>query len=70
MFDKIEVNGKCTDPLYQYLKKAVPGALDTTTIKWNFTKFLVDAESNVIKRFASNVEPADIAPGIEVLLAS
>ena len=68
MFDKIDVNGKNTHPLYQHLKKAAPGTLGTTAVKWNFTKFLVDAEGNVLKRFAPNVEPADIAPELEALL--
>ena len=70
MFDKIDVNGDDTHPLYEHLKKAAPGALGTTSIKWNFTKFLVDAEGNVVKRFAPNVEPVDIAPEIEALLGA
>ncbi len=68
MFAKIDVNGADTHPLYEYLKKAAPGALGMTAVKWNFTKFLVDAQGNVLKRFAPNVEPADIAPEIEALL--
>jgi len=70
MFDKIDVNGKDTHPLYQHLKKAAPGAVGMKAIKWNFTKFLVDAEGKVLKRFAPNIEPADIAPDIEELLQS
>ena len=68
MFAKIEVNGSNAHPLYEYLKKAAPGALGMKAIKWNFTKFLVDARGNVVKRFEPNVEPADIAPDIEALL--
>jgi len=68
MFAKIDVNGKGADPLYKYLKKAAPGPLGTKAIKWNFTKFLVNREGKVLKRFAPNVEPADIAPDIEALL--
>ncbi len=68
MFDKIDVNGPNTHPLYEYLKKAAPGALGMTAIKWNFTKFLINAEGNVLKRFAPNVEPAEIVPDIEALL--
>jgi glutathione peroxidase len=68
MFDKIDVNGPNTHPLYEYLKKAAPGALGMTAIKWNFTKFLIDTEGNVVKRFAPNVEPAEISPDIEALL--
>ncbi len=69
MFAKIDVNGVHAHPLYEYLKKAAPGALGMKAIKWNFTKFLVDAQGNVVKRFEPNVEPADIAPDIEALLA-
>ncbi|HOU16147.1 MAG TPA: glutathione peroxidase [Anaerolineae bacterium] len=68
MFAKIDVNGSNAHPLYEYLKKAAPGALGMKAIKWNFTKFLVDARGNVVKRFEPNVEPADIAPDIEALL--
>ena len=68
MFDKIDVNGKNAHPLYQHLKKTAPGALGLTVIKWNFTKFLVDAEGNALERFPSNIAPADIAPEIEELL--
>lgn len=68
MFAKLDVNGADTHPLYEYLKEAAPRALGLTAIKWNFTKFLVDAEGNVIQRFAPNVEPAEIAPDIEALL--
>jgi len=56
--------------LYEYLKAAAPGALGMKAIKWNFTKFLVDAQGNVVKRFESNVKPEDIAPDIEALLGA
>lgn len=69
MFAKLDVNGADAHPLYEYLKKAAPGALGMKAIKWNFTKFLVDAQGNVVKRFEPNVEPADIASDIEALLA-
>lgn len=68
MFAKIDVNGSDEHPLYEFLKKAAPGALGMKAIKWNFTKFLVDAQGNVVKRFEPNVEPADIASDIEALL--
>ena len=68
MFDKVDVNGGETHPLYKYLKKQAPGALGIKAIKWNFTKFLVDQAGNVVERFEPNVEPADIAPAIEALL--
>ena len=69
MFSKIDVNGSDAHPLYEHLKKAAPGALGMKAIKWNFTKFLVDAQGKVVKRFEPNVEPADIASDIEALLA-
>ena len=56
IFDKIDVNGKDADPLFKYLKNQTSGILGDS-IKWNFTKFLVDAEGNVIKRSASTTEP-------------
>ena len=60
MFAKIEVNGGGADPLFKYLKKEAPGALGTERIKWNFTKFLIDAEGNVVKRYAPTDKPASI----------
>lgn len=68
MFDKIEVNGDHAHPLYKYLTEKAPGLLGLKDIKWNFTKFLVDKEGNVVKRYAPNVEPADISSDIEKLL--
>ena len=70
MFAKIDVNGGETHPLYKHLKKAAKGGLGMTAIKWNFTKFLVDGEGHVLKRFEPTVEPAAIAPDIEALLPS
>lgn len=68
MFDKIDVNGEHAHPLYQYLEEAAPGALGTKGIKWNFTKFLVDKDGKVVKRYAPNVEPQEIKGDIEGLL--
>ncbi len=68
MFAKIEVNGKNTHPLYQHLKKERPGLLGSSGIKWNFTKFLVDPDGNVIKRFASSTTPDEIENDIVQLL--
>lgn len=68
MFDKVEVNGPDAHPLFVYLKKQAPGALGTKAIKWNFTKFLIDRDGNVLQRFASNVDPKEIAPRIADLL--
>jgi glutathione peroxidase len=63
MHAKIEVNGGTTHPLYQFLKSQVGG-----DIEWNFTKFLVDTQGNVVQRFGPQVTPETIAPEIERLL--
>jgi len=68
LFAKIDVNGDSTDPLYVYLKKKAPGFLGTEAIKWNFTKFLIDKNGNVITRYGSSTKPADLAKNIEKLL--
>ena len=68
LFAKVDVNGKNAAPLYQHLKAAKPGLLGSEAIKWNFTKFLVDAEGKVVERYAPNTEPASIAPDIAKLL--
>lgn len=68
MFSKIEVNGDDTHPLYKYLKSEKKGVLGTGAIKWNFTKFLVDREGNVKKRYGSNDTPAEIGKDIKDLL--
>ena len=64
MFSKVEVNGENSSSLYQYLKKQAPGVLGTKTIKWNFTKFLVDSKGQVIGRFAPNVSPLKLKNNI------
>lgn len=69
MFGKVEVNGSDADPLFKHLKAEAPGALGTESIKWNFTKFLVDSSGKVIKRYAPKTKPADIAADVEALLA-
>ena len=69
MFGKVEVNGSDADPLFKHLKAEAPGALGTESIKWNFTKFLIDPSGKVIKRYAPKTKPADIAADIEALLA-
>ena len=68
MFAKIDVNGKNTAPVYQYLKSAKPGLLGSEAIKWNFTKFLVDRGGKVIARYAPNDTPESIAGEIEKAL--
>jgi glutathione peroxidase len=69
MFGKVEVNGPNANPLYEYLKSSKKGLLGTEAIKWNFTKFLVDQEGEVVERFAPTTTPEDIAPKIEALLS-
>ncbi|MFO8153163.1 glutathione peroxidase [Thioalkalivibrio sp.] len=69
MFAKIEVNGGDTHPVYRFLKKAAPGALGTTGIKWNFTKFLVGRDGRVIERFAPSSRPETLRAAIERALA-
>lgn len=68
MFAKVEVNGAQADPLFQWLKKSRPGLLGTEGIKWNFTKFLVDRNGEVIERFAPNSTPESIREAIEKAL--
>lgn len=70
MFEKVEVNGQGVHPLYRYLKNAAPGILGTKAIKWNFTKFLVDRQGKVRKRYGSLSSPAAITKDIESLLKS
>ena len=70
MFAKIEVNGDDTEPLYKYLKSQAKGILGSEAIKWNFTKFLIDKNGNVIKRYAPVTSPKDIEKDIQKLLAS
>lgn len=69
MFAKIDVNGEHTHPLYQYLKRTKPGVLGTERIKWNFTKFLVDKNGNVTRRYAPADKPEAIEQDVEKLLA-
>ena len=70
MFAKIDVNGDNTHPLYQHLKKSAPGILGSEAIKWNFTKFLINRQGEVTKRYASATAPAAIACDIETSLQS
>jgi glutathione peroxidase len=68
MFAKVDVNGPDTHPLYTYLKSSEPGLLGTEAIKWNFTKFLVGRDGQVIKRYAPQTKPEAIAADIEAAL--
>lgn len=68
MFAKIEVNGAGAHPLYQWLKQEAPGLLGTQSIKWNFTKFLIDPTGRVVRRYAPTDKPEDLAADIESVL--
>jgi glutathione peroxidase len=70
MFAKVDVNGGRADPLFTHLKGEAPGVLGTKDIKWNFTKFLVDREGNVIGRYAPTTRPEAMSGDIEKLLKS
>jgi glutathione peroxidase len=65
---KIEVNGVGATPLYHWLKSEAPGILGSERIKWNFTKFLIDRDGNVVKRYAPTDKPASLEKDIEALL--
>jgi glutathione peroxidase len=69
MFAKTEVNGSNAHPLFKALKQAAPGLLGTQGIKWNFTKFLVDRNRNVVRRYAPTERPESLAADIEAALA-
>jgi len=66
---KIEVNGSQAHPLFQFLKGEKPGVLGTESIKWNFTKFLVGRDGQVIKRYGSTQKPESLKVDIEAALA-
>lgn len=84
LFQKIAVNGEHTHPLYQYLREQAPedadldensplkgnaGELEDSSIKWNFTKFLIDQNGQVVQRFAPTTKPEEIVEDIEKLLS-
>ena len=68
IFAKIEVNGDQAHPLYNYLKHEAAGVLGTEAIKWNFTKFLVNREGQVVERYAPATKPEDLSDAIAALL--
>jgi glutathione peroxidase len=70
LFAKVDVNGSQAHPLFQMLKKSAPGILGTEAIKWNFTKFLIDRNGQVVKRYAPTDSPQSIAADIKQLLAN
>ena len=68
LFAKVDVNGAKTHPVYKFLKKQKPGLLGTENIKWNFTKFLIDKDGQVIERYSPDTKPENITGTIEKLL--
>jgi glutathione peroxidase len=68
LFKKVDVNGSDAHPLFVNLKKSAPGLLGSQGIKWNFTKFLMSADGQVIKRFAPTTKPEELTAEIEALL--
>lgn len=70
MMSKIDVNGPAAHPLYKWLSAEAPGLLGSKSIKWNFTKFLVGKDGQVIRRYAPLDKPADLISDIEAALAA
>ncbi len=70
MMGKVDVNGPAAHPLYKWLSAEAPGLLGSKSIKWNFTKFLVGKDGQVIKRYAPLDKPADLAKDVETALAA
>ncbi|WP_409288823.1 glutathione peroxidase [Peribacillus sp. SCS-37] len=68
MFSKVDVKGDQAHPLFQYLTEHAPGVLGSKSIKWNFTKFLVDRSGNIVKRYAPQTKPNEIEKEIQSLL--
>ena len=70
MMGKIDVNGPQAHPLYKWLSAEAPGLLGSKSIKWNFTKFLLGKDGQVIRRYAPTYKPADLAKDIETALGT
>ena len=68
VFAKVEVNGDNADPLWKYLKRQARGVLGSEAVKWNFTKFLVDRDGNVVQRFAPASKPEELEDRIAQLI--
>ncbi len=68
MFSKIDVNGDNAAPLYKQLKSEAPGLLGTEAIKWNFTKFLINKQGEVVKRYAPTDKPESLTDDIDALI--
>jgi glutathione peroxidase len=70
MMAKVDVNGSGAHPLYKWLTAEAPGLLGTKAIKWNFTKFLIGKDGQVLKRYAPTDTPASLGKDIEAALAA
>jgi len=70
MMSKVEVNGGGAHPLWQWMKREAPGVLGSEAVKWNFTKFLVGRDGQVIKRYAPTDKPESLKKDIEAALAA
>lgn len=68
LMEKVDVNGPDASPVFDWMKGEAKGLMGSTGIKWNFTKFLIDREGNVVKRFAPQDSPASLEKHIEKLL--
>ncbi|MDP1419940.1 glutathione peroxidase [Peribacillus simplex] len=68
MFAKVNVNGKESHPLFSYLTENAPGVMGSKSIKWNFTKFLIDRNGNIVSRYAPKTKPLEMEEDIKKLL--
>ncbi|MFD4932274.1 glutathione peroxidase [Peribacillus butanolivorans] len=68
MFAKVNVNGKDAHPLFSYITQNAPGVMGSKSIKWNFTKFLIDREGNIVSRYAPRTKPLEIEDDLKELL--
>jgi glutathione peroxidase len=68
MFAKVNVNGKDAHPLFSYITENAPGVMGSKSIKWNFTKFLIDREGNIVSRYAPRTKPLEIEDDLKELL--
>ncbi|MGE7779992.1 glutathione peroxidase [Peribacillus sp. NPDC097264] len=69
MFAKVNVNGKDAHPLFSYITENAPGMMGSKSIKWNFTKFLIDREGNIVNRYAPKTKPLEMEEDIKKLLS-
>lgn len=68
MFEKVDVKGENAHPLFRYLSDEAPGLMGSKSVKWNFTKFLIDKDGKPVKRFAPQTSPDQLEKDIEKLL--